>query len=123
VSNIDFLGALGGRIDHMMANIFLLYNTKKMGMKPRIISKKEEIYLAINENLEINGNKDDIISVIAIKGDAKGVTLKNLEYSLNNYNMKYGLPLGISNIMLEDRCFVKVDDGSLLIIKTKHTSH
>ena len=118
-TNIDFLGALGGRIDHMIANINLLYYVKMQGIIPRIISDNEEIYIVDNDEVEIYGKKGDVISVIPINGDAKYVTLSNLEYPLENYNMKFYLPLGISNVMIENKCKIKVDEGSLLVIKNK----
>lgn len=118
-TNIDFIGALGGRVDHMIANICLLYSVRNMNMVPIIISEDEEIHIAIDEEMIIKGNAGDTLSIIPIGGDASGVTLNGLEYPLNDYNMKYGLPLGISNVMLEDKCYVKVAKGSLLIIRNK----
>lgn len=116
---IDFIGALGGRIDHMIANINLLYYVRSKGIFTRIISEKEDIYIAIDEEISINGDIGDTISVIPLNGDAKGVTLKQLEYPLNNYNMKFSVPLGISNVMLDKKCSIKVEQGSLIIIKNK----
>ena len=114
---IDFIEALGGRIDHSITNINLLYYLKEMDIIPRIISEKEEMYIAVNEEITISGNVGDIVSVIAINGDADGVTLKNLEYPLDNYYMKYGVPIGMSNVMLSNECKVKVKKGNLIIIK------
>ena len=37
---IHLIGALGGRIDHTIANINLLYYIRKRGITPKIISKK-----------------------------------------------------------------------------------
>lgn len=116
-TRIDFIAALGGRIDHTITNINLLYYLKEMDIIPRIISEKEEIYIAVNEEITISGNVGDIVSVIAINGDADGVTLKNLEYPLDNYYMKYGVPIGMSNVMLSNECKVKVKKGNLIIIK------
>lgn len=116
---IDFIGALGGRLDHMIANINLLYYVRNKGIYTKIISEHEDIYIAINEEITINGDIGDTISVIPLNGDAKGVTLENLEYPLNNYDMKFYLPLGISNVMLYEKCSVKVEQGSLIIIKNK----
>lgn len=116
---IDFLGALGGRVDHMLANINLLYYVRSMNINTKIISHKEDIYIAIDEEVFIDGNKGDTISVIPINGDAQGVTLKELEYPLTDYNMKYSLPLGISNVMTTSKCSVKVNKGNLLIIRNK----
>ncbi|GAA3651776.1 thiamine diphosphokinase [Asaccharospora irregularis DSM 2635] len=116
-TRIDFIAALGGRIDHTITNINLLYYLKEMDIIPRIISEKEEMYIAVNEEITISGNVGDIVSVIAINGDADGVTLKNLEYPLDNYYMKYGVPIGMSNVMLSNECKVKVKKGNLIIIK------
>ena len=116
---IDLFATLGGRIDHTLANINLLYYIREQKIVPRIISEKEDIYIAINESIQIKGKKEDIISIIPIKGDVKGITLENLEYPLNDYNMKYFTPLGISNIMLSDECSVTVKEGSVLIIRNK----
>ena len=119
-TSIDFIGALGGRIDHTIANINLLYYVKEKGIKPRIISEKEEIYIAVNEKIIINGNKGDTISIIPIRGDAKGVTLSNLEYPLKEHYMKYSVPLGVSNVMLDTSCSISVKEGNLLIIRNKN---
>ena len=116
-TEIHFVGALGKRVDHMIANINLLYYVRMQSIIPKIISESEEIYIASNEEIIICGNKGDTISVIPINGNANSVTISNLEYPLENYDMKFYLPLGISNVMLENECKIKVDDGSLLIIK------
>ena len=114
---IDLIGALGGRIDHTIANINLLYYIKNKGIAPRIISEREEIYIAIDEDIIIHGNIGDTISIIPIKGDAKGITLENLEYTLDNYDMEFSRPLGVSNIMKKNSCNIKINEGSILIIK------
>ena len=118
-SKIDLFGTLGGRVDHTLANINLLYYIREQEIIPRIISEKEEIYIATNECVKIKGKEKDIISIIPIKGDVKGITLENLEYPLNNYDMNYSTPLGISNIMLSEECKIAVKKGSLLIIRNK----
>ena len=114
---IHLIGALGGRIDHTIANINLLYYIRKKGIMPKIISEKEEVYIAIEEEIIIDGNIGDTVSILPIKGDVEGVTLKNLEYPLNNGYMEFSRPLGISNVMSDINCSIKVNKGSLIIIK------
>ena len=114
---IDLIGALGGRIDHTIANINLLYYIRKRGIKPKIISEKEEIYIAIDEEVTIDGEIGNTISILPIKNDAKGVTLKKLEYSLENDDIEFSKPLGISNVMTDINCNIKVNEGSIIIIK------
>ena len=64
----------------------LLYYIRKRGITPKIISEKEEIYIAMDEEITIYGEIGDIISILPIKNDAKGVTLNNLEYPLEDYD-------------------------------------
>ncbi len=116
---IHLLGALGGRIDHTIANINLMYYIKELGINPIIKSKVEDIYMADSEVINIMGQKGDIISIIPAKGDVSGVTLKNLEYPLENANIKYGNPIGISNVMISNQCSIKVKNGCLIIVRNK----
>ena len=116
---IDIFAALGGRIDHEISNIGLLYYILKRGAYPRIISEKEEIYILENDELTLEGNTGDTVSVIPFRGDAKGVTLRNLEYPLDEFDMEYSVPRGISNVMLDDICHIDVRDGCILVVKIK----
>lgn len=114
---IDFYGALGGRIDHTLANIGLMHYARQKDMKPRIITSEEEITTIKNEEIILHGKKGDVISIIPIMTDANNITLKNLEYPLNNAKMSYLSSLGISNVMLSDECSIRIEDGYALIIR------
>ena len=116
---IDIYAALGGRIDHEISNIGLLYYILEKGVYPRIITETEDIYILENDEIAIEGKKGDIISVIPFKGDANGVTLRDLEYPLDEFDLVYSTPRGISNVMLDSVCHINVRDGCLLIVKQK----
>lgn len=120
---IDFYASLGGRIDHTLANIGLMYYAREMGIQSRIITSEEEISIIKNEEITLHGEKGDIISVIPIMADANNVSLKNLEYPLNNVKIGYLSSLGISNVMLEDECNIKIEDGYALIIRNYNVNH
>lgn len=120
---IDFYASLGGRIDHTLANIGLMHYVREMNMKPRIITSEEEVNIMKNEEIILCGKKGDTISIIPIMGDANNITLKNLEYPLNNGKIGYLSSLGISNVMSEDECSIKIEDGYALIIKNYHVKH
>lgn len=120
---IDFYGALGGRIDHTLANIGLMHYVREMNIIPRIITSEEEIVIIKNEEVILYGEKGDIVSIIPIMTDANNVTLKKLEYSLNNAKMGYLSSLGISNVMLDNECSIKIEDGYALIIRNYNVKH
>ena len=116
-TQIDFYGSLGGRIDHSLANIGLMHYVRQMNVTPRIITSEEEITIIKNEEVILKGKKGDTISIIPIMADASNVTLNKLEYPLNRAKMGYLSSLGISNVMLEDECSIKIEDGYALIIR------
>ena len=116
-TEIHFIGALGGRIDHALSNIGLMYYVLEMGIEPKILTSEEEVVIIHNDTKVIKGKKGDTISILALKQDAIGVTLEKLEYTLNKERVSYLSPLGISNVMLEDECKITVEDGYLLVIR------
>lgn len=116
-THIDFIGALGGRIDHALANIGFMYYVFEMGIEPRILTSEEEVLIIHNGKKIIKGKKGDTISIVALKTDVQGVTLKKLEYPLEKATVSYLSPLGISNVMLEDECEISVEEGYLLVIR------
>lgn len=116
-TEIDLYGALGRRIDHELANIFLLNYMLSRGDIPTIIDEYQEIRVVENGEVTIEGKKGDLISIISLKGDAKGVSLVDLEYDLDSGILLYSVPRGISNVMTGDTCKIGVKEGNLLVIK------
>ncbi|MDR0879921.1 MAG: thiamine diphosphokinase [Clostridioides sp.] len=117
--NIDFIGALGGRIDHTIGCIKLLAYTQEIGVYSRILTEKVEMYYLDSTDMILKGKAGDTISVLAGKGDAEGVTLESLKYPLDDYYMSYSKPIGISNVMLSDECRISVKNGSLYVVRNK----
>jgi thiamine pyrophosphokinase len=108
---------IGGRIDHSLGNIGLLHIIADNNAKGYIASDSSYVYLCRKEII-IQGEKGDLISVLPYKGDALGVSLYNLKYPLKDYNIAFGKPIGISNIMLTGECLIEVKEGELLVVKT-----
>lgn len=115
---IDFIGVLGTRMDHSLANINLLYSLLKKGIKASIINENNEMHIT-DDKIQITGNKGDIVSVIPIHSDALGVTLKGLEYPLYNYDLGFATSRGISNILVGDKCEISLKSGCVLVIKAR----
>jgi thiamine pyrophosphokinase len=113
---ICILAGIGGRMDHSLGNIGLLHIIEKANATGYIAAEDCYIYLCISE-INIFGKKGDILSILPFKDEAIGVYLDGLKYPLTNFNIPFGSPLGISNIMLGEKCTVKIQSGELLILK------
>ncbi len=109
-------GMIGTRMDHTLANISLLKQTKDV--KSVIIDANNEIYYTENE-ITISGKVGDVVSIIPFEGDALGVTTEGLDYPLENGCVKSGTTLGVSNIMTGNVCSIAVKNGKAFIIRSK----
>lgn len=112
---IILLGFTGGRADHMLTNIMMLSRYSDKNIK--IIDEYSEIILAKKENI-IFGEKGALISIIPVNGDLCGVFTEGLEYPLCGETLYFGEGRGVSNVMLSDKCRIKIQSGCGLIIKS-----
>ena len=120
-SEIVLLGALGGRLDHSLANIFLLTNPMLGSIKVRIVDGPEEIFLAQPQSwTKIHGEVGDTVSLLPIGETASGVRLEGLEYPLDNEPLVQGFARGISNRLTRPSGRVWVGSGLLLVVLTRN---
>ena len=110
---ITLLGALGGRMDHALANLMLLVRAQRSGVKAQILSETVHIE-RVDGCLLLHGAKGDTVSLLPL-GEAKGVTLSGFFYPLENHDLDSAYPLGISNVVTEEAACVRVREGDLLL--------
>lgn len=117
VDEILVLGALGARWDMTIANILLLIVPELAGTAVRLIDGQQEIGLLRGEGkITFQGRKGDILSLIPLGQDARGVTLAGLEYPLENDRLGFGSTRGISNVLIAETATVHLKQGLLLCI-------
>ncbi|WP_427338559.1 thiamine diphosphokinase [Caloranaerobacter sp. DY30410] len=116
-NEIVLVGVTGTRLDHTLANIFLLYSLLQRGVKATIIDDHNEIFITKDE-LFIYKDDKKYVSIIPFNGDLLGVTLKGFEYEVEKVNIKFSSTLGISNTLISDTGIIKVEDGICLVIKS-----
>ena len=110
---ITFLGAMGGRLDHALANLMLLVRAHKLGAFAQIVDEHVRIF-RVDGRAEIAGAKGDTVSLLPL-GEAKGVTLSGFYYPLEDYTLRNDQTLGMSNVVTEDTAFVTAAQGDLLL--------
>jgi len=115
---IEIYGALGGRIDHTLANISLLVMAARKGIKTRIVDAATEMFVLSGDS-EITGNPEDIVSLFPLTTEVCGITLEGFEFPLQQATMAIGKPYGISNRLLAHRGTISMTSGYLLVIKSR----
>jgi len=118
---IRIFGALGGRIDHALANISLLVMCVERGIDTKIVDEGCELFV-INDSCAIEGRKGDTVSLLPLSSDVRGITLDGFEYPLESAIMEIGVPYGISNRLNGTTGTISVDSGYLLVIHLRNRS-
>ncbi|MEA1967221.1 MAG: thiamine diphosphokinase [Thermodesulfobacteriota bacterium] len=117
-SDITIIGATGTRLDHSLANIFLMRKIALTGISCRIIDDNNEIYL-VSESLTLKGSPGDLLSIIPVTEKVTGLTVKGVEYPLLNAEISMGSSLGISNCFTESQAVITIKTGVLIVTKSK----
>lgn len=115
---IRIIGAIGGRFDQMLANVYLLSLPELENCDLAMVARNQIIRLFRPGIHHIEGKPDDTLSLIPISGDVIGITSEGLQYPLRDEILVFGPARGISNVMLTDRANIKFEEGLLLSIHT-----
>lgn len=116
-TEIVIFSALGGRWDQSLANILLLTLPDLRGVPARIVDQRQTMVILTGDaEAHIQGRVGDTLSLIALGGDAHGVTIEGCEYPLNQARLPFGKTLGISNVLIEPTARVSVKEGIVLVI-------
>jgi thiamine pyrophosphokinase len=114
---ITILGALGGRIDHALANVLLLAMPQLEGVQTVIFDGRSTLWVVRGAGA-IRGVVGDLVSLIPLAGDAEGVKTQGLAYPLHNETLRFALARGISNVLNEPVGRVSLQRGMLLVVHT-----
>lgn len=117
-TTIWVIGALGGRLDQSLANIYLLAHPALKACSVRLVSGKEMVYLLQVGEHELAGEVGDTISLLPLDSDIHGITTSHLKYPLQNETLYLGPARGISNVIAAPNPTVSFTAGKLLVIHT-----
>jgi len=121
--SLVILGALGGRWDMSIGNLFLLALPELKGIPVKVIDGRQEIVLLTGKDTAVfHGNPGDTLSLLPAGENAAGITLEGLEYPLVKGTLLSGSSRGISNVFQSDKATVSLESGTLICVvihKTK----
>ena len=110
---ITLLGALGGRLDHALANVMLLVRASRRGVRAQLLGERVRIARVEGEEI-IEDAVGDTLSLLPL-GHARGVTLTGFFYPLFDHTLASDYPLGVSNVITERTARVRVLEGDLIL--------
>ncbi|MCR4838316.1 MAG: thiamine diphosphokinase [Eubacterium sp.] len=118
--SVTILGATGGRLDHLLANLRLLKLFADAGIPAEILDSQNRIRMLRGS---VALRKKDMygryISLLPASGDLTDVTLRGFKYPLKSAVLPMYGSLGVSNELLEEEGEISFSGGYLYLLETR----
>lgn len=114
---IILLGCIGTRMDHTLANLFLLKMIQEKGIKAVALDEHNKVYYA-KKSICINGKKGDTLSILPLTAVCRGVKTEGLFYPLNGEDLSQDSSRGISNVLLDKEARIFIEQGEAFVMLT-----
>lgn len=117
---ITLLGAVGSRLDHVLANIELLGIGLTAGV-PIVIADANNKIRMTDRSIAIRRREQHgkYVSLLPYTPEVMHLTLRGFKYPLYDVTLRGFCSLGISNEIVEERAEIVFDGGILLVMETR----
>lgn len=106
----------GPRLDHTIANLQTLGYLSEHGANGYLVGEHYIAAVVRNGEIRFPATASGIISVFCMGPDATGVTIRGLQYPLENGCLTSAFPLGVSNHFTGQEACISVKDGALICL-------
>lgn len=110
--------ALGGRLDHTLANLQALGWAAERGIFAGIESPDTRVFALRGAMLHLPRREGFALSVFSLTDNSR-VTIRGTKYELEEAVLTNAFPLGVSNEWAEEDAAVTVHEGTALIVESK----
>lgn len=118
-TKLILLGATGGRLDHFLGNLHLLYASYKKGVEAAIVDERNWITVTDKEHVfEADKIFGTYISFLPLSEEVKGITLTGFKYPLHKKDITIGTSLCISNELTGVAGKLEFDSGILICVES-----
>lgn len=114
-TDVVLAGALGGRLDHTLANVGLLRLVYRHGASGVATDGQQLAYLVVGE-LRLCGLAGQLFSPMPLSTRVEGVWLEGARWTLSGDALEIGDTRPLSNEFLGGRLRISVGSGELLVV-------
>lgn len=119
-TELSFLGATGTRLDHSLANLFLLQKLLRDGVSGFIYDEYNKLYLKNRSFMlykaQVYGH---YVSLLPLTDSVKGVTLTGFKYPTKHLTFYREQTLGVSNEIIQEEATVEFSDGIFIVVESQ----
>lgn len=113
---VEVYGALGGRLDHTLANLSLLASFAERGLDVAAVGERERIALLVGPGeLLVEAADEGIVSVFSLTDASTGVVEEGLKYGLDGATLTNRTSWGLSNELVGTAARISVESGTLAV--------
>lgn len=121
-TRVTIVGALGGgRIDHSLANVWLLAHPALRDRSAWLVDDRARIRVVAAGRHDLGGRIGDLVTLFPFGGDAAGLTTHGLRYPLSDEPLLSGSTRGLSNVREAPDAALEVRAGKVLIVEIAAT--
>lgn len=113
---VEIYGALGGRLDHTLANLQLLASFAERGLSVRAVGDDFQIAFLVGPGeLRAEGASGAIVSVFSLTDVSTGVVEEGLKYALDGVALTNRISWGLSNELVGAPARIALESGTLAV--------
>lgn len=115
---IDIIGGTGGRIDHGLANIFMLKMALEKGVRAVMYDEVNKVYVIKgHKRLKRDPLYGRYISFMQLEGPALNVTMKGFLYNVEHFDFDTSKEyrLGVSNEFKDEEAEINIGHGMFIV--------
>jgi thiamine pyrophosphokinase len=105
-----------GRLDHLLSTLLLLGSPRYARARIDAYVGRARVHLVRRERV-LEGEKGELVSLLALHGPAEGVRTEGLVYPLAGETLEPGSTRGISNVFAADTARISVERGVVLAVR------
>ena len=109
-------GAVGGALDHTLANVAIAHDIARRGAKALLIGEEYSLTVLHASSISFDARESGRISVFALGGTAEGITIRGLSYEVDDLSIECTDHIGVSNAFVGKEAEISVQKGGLLVV-------
>ena len=110
MGSVTVVGTIGGRVDHAIGNMLVVAADRWADLRIDLRIDGARAWV-VRDRVEVRGTVENLVSLLAVGGQATGVTTTGLAWALTDGVLEPGVGLGLSNRMAASMATVAVSSG------------
>ena len=115
MGSVTVVGTIGGRVDHAIGNMLVVAADRWADLRIDLRIDGTRAWV-VRDRVEVRGTVENLVSLLAVGGQATGVTTTGLAWALTDGVLEPGVGLGLSNRMAASAATVAVGSGVVIAL-------